>query len=260
MQRHAAARLAAVAVITLASSRVAGAAEPVVHYRAGRVTVHVQGMSLAAVLQAIGRDSGALVRGEIPRRDVTADLDDVPLDDALGRLLGRDSFALTYARDGRLRSIDLLAIGKAGPAWPPPGIGAPIDVAPERAQAVMGRRLDVGGRLAAALGTQRPTAGELVHAAFRQEDWNVRGDAQRRVLAAFAADPELQDVFSRTLRAVDDDTLARIFRDWNVDGAKEFMRALAMRAREPELRAKAAAVLASLATSGPDDTAERQGQ
>src|SRR5689334_21840566 len=104
MHRRRAGRLVVV-LAALACASVAGAAPPDVRYRAGRVTVHVHAAPLAGVLDAIARDAGAAVRGDVPSRDVTLDLDDVPLDDVLARLLGKDSFALTYAPDGGLRAI-----------------------------------------------------------------------------------------------------------------------------------------------------------
>src|SRR5690242_8271411 len=122
-------RLAAACLLVLIA-RTATATAPDVRYRAGRVTVHVHDTPLATVLDTIARDAGATVRGDVPSRDVSADLDDVPLDDVLARLLGKDSFALRYGPDGGLRTIELLALGKAMPAWPPPGVAA--GVAPER--------------------------------------------------------------------------------------------------------------------------------
>ena len=245
-------RLAAACLLVLIA-RTATATAPDVRYRAGRVTVHVHDTPLATVLDTIARDAGATVRGDVPSRDVSADLDDVPLDDVLARLLGKDSFALTYAPDGGLRTIELLAVGKPAPAWPPPGVDASAGVAPERQAEVMGRRVDVGARLATALGTRRPTAGELIHAALREKDDRARADAQRRVLAAFEADHELEDVFTRTLAAIDDHTLASIFRDWSGTRAREFVAALATRAHSPELRTKAGAVLQQLDSAPPAD-------
>ena len=242
-------RLAVLAVLAWAS--VAGAALDV-RYRAGRLTVHVRDAALGAVMDAIARDTGAAVRGEAPARDVTLDVDDLPLDDVLARLLGKDSFALTYGPDGRVRTIELLAVGRSVPPWPPPGADASTGVSPERQAEVMGRRVDVSGRLATALGTRRPTVGDLIHGAVRAKDDRARADAQRRVLAAFAADPEVEDVFTRTLAAIDDRTVASTFRSWSQAGAREFIAALATRARSPELRTKAAAVLRQIDAPSPD--------
>ena len=250
MQRRPAGRRLVVLAL-LAWASIAGAALDV-RYRAGRLTVHVHEAALGAVLDAIAHGAGATVRGDPPARAVTLDVDDAPLDDVLARLLGKDSFALRYAPDGGLRTIELLAVGKPASPWPPPGVDASTGVAPERQAEVLGRRIDVGARLAKAFGTRRPTAGELIHGAMRAKDDRTRADAQRRLLAAFDADPELEDVFTRTLVAIDDRTVASIFRGWNETGAREFVAALAARARSPELRAKAAAVLRQLDAPPPD--------
>ncbi|HLY39161.1 MAG TPA: hypothetical protein VKU61_14045 [Candidatus Binatia bacterium] len=250
MQCHPAGRRLVVLAV-LVCARIAAAA-PDVRYRDGRATVHVHDAPVAGVLDAIARDAGATVRGDMPTRDVTLDLDDVPLGDVLARLLGKDSFALTYGPDGGLRTIELLTVGKLVPAWPPPGVDASAGVAPERQAEVMGRRVDVSGRLATVLGTRRPTAGELIHAALRAKDDRARADAQRRALAAFDADPELEEVFTRTLAAIDDRTLASIFRDWSGTRAREFVATLAAQAHSPELRTKAAAVLRQLDAPAPD--------
>src|SRR5689334_23648512 len=104
-RRPAGRRLVVLAVLAWAS--VAGAALDV-RYRAGRLTVHVHDAALGVVLDAIAHGAGATVRGDPPSRAVTLDVDDVPLDDVLARLLGKESFALTYAPDGGLRTIELL--------------------------------------------------------------------------------------------------------------------------------------------------------
>jgi len=60
------------------------------------------------VLAELGRVSGAEIRGA-PRepRDLTAKFDDVPLPEALHRLLGDQNFMLKYGEADRLRMIEL---------------------------------------------------------------------------------------------------------------------------------------------------------
>ncbi len=63
---------------------------------------------LTAVLEEIAHQSGAAIRGEASARGVSASFEDVPLPDALVRLLGEQNFTLRYDSDGKLRTIDLL--------------------------------------------------------------------------------------------------------------------------------------------------------
>src|SRR5262249_60976684 len=66
------------------------------------------------VLDEISKQSGAEIRGEPNPREVSAEFEDVPLLDALHRLLGNQNFTLKYGEKSRLVAIDLLA-GSTGP-------------------------------------------------------------------------------------------------------------------------------------------------
>ena len=114
---HWVARLqAATAALALATAFGArGAAAPfesagqVVLYRQDALTVHVVKAPLAWVVEEIGRQTGAEIRGELrEQREVSADFEASPLPDALHRLLGQQNFALVYGRAGGLRAIKLL--------------------------------------------------------------------------------------------------------------------------------------------------------
>ena len=104
---------AALALATAFGAR--GAAAPgesagqVVLYRQDALTVHVVKAPLAWVVEEIGRQTGADIRGELrEQREVSADFEASPLPDALHRLLGQQNFALVYGRAGGLRAIKLL--------------------------------------------------------------------------------------------------------------------------------------------------------
>ena len=104
---------AALALATAFGAR--GAAAPgesagqVVLYRQDALTVHVVKAPLAWVVEEIGRQTGADIRGELrEQREVSADFKDSPLPEALHRLLGDQNFALVYGREGRLRALKLL--------------------------------------------------------------------------------------------------------------------------------------------------------
>ena len=245
--RAGAAALLVVATIVLA------AAPPVVRWADGRLTIHAAGVPLGTVLRDVARATGVELHGAPVDRAVSADLDGVPLEDALVQLLGRDNFALTYRADGRVRAIEVLGAAADRGFWPPvplPG-DAPEDPAIPRDREVMSRTVAVHGRAAKALGTERPMVGQLVIAAFREENRAARADIQRAALAAMARDPEVEEMFTRTLVRIEDGALAEILRRWNETGSEEFLAKLASDARSPELRAKAAAVRDRLGAPPP---------
>src|SRR5262245_42692084 len=79
-----------------------------VDYRDDRRTAHGDAVPLHEVLDAVAAASGAEIRGR-PMNDqpVSADLDAVPIDDALHRLLGTQNFTLSFGKRG-LKTIVLL--------------------------------------------------------------------------------------------------------------------------------------------------------
>ncbi len=81
---------------------------PHIAYSPDVLSIQVANAPLTAVLEAIAHQSGAAIRGEARARGVSASFEDVPLPDALVRLLGEQNFTLRYDSDGKLRTIDLL--------------------------------------------------------------------------------------------------------------------------------------------------------
>jgi len=183
------------------------ASELTVIQRADRLTVRATNASLSRVLDEIARTTGAEVHGPVPAHEVSASMEGVPLTEALARLLGSENFTLTYSADGKLRAIELLA---GPPSWPPAAIersqprGGQSQTSQQTYPAAMGRTIPVSRRLGAALGTSNPPAGQVINAAFHQRSAGLRAEAQEAVLAALERDPELEQVFVATLRAIDD--------------------------------------------------------
>ena len=230
-------------------------AGPEVRWTGDRLTVHATAEPLARVLDVIASTTGIEVRGNVPAAEVTVALDDVPLATALETILRDQSFILRYGSDGALRAIDLLGGGR------PAAIAASPIVAPspahsasprsledeERQAAVLQRRVHVSARVAAALGTDTPTAGDLVHTALGNDDAGIRASMREAILTAFATDPDLEAAYLSTLTPVADATLASMFRRMaRGTAAEELMTALASRAPSQELRHKAGAILAEL--------------
>ena len=77
-------------------------------YRSDRLSVRLEKVPLEEVLAELGRVSGAEIHGA-PRepRAITAQFDDVPLLEALFRLIGDQNFMLSYGEGDRLRTIEL---------------------------------------------------------------------------------------------------------------------------------------------------------
>ena len=97
------------ATVLSAGPLAAGEPTSVVAYDDDRLTVHAGGVPLTDVVQEISRQSGADIVGAVRKpRDVSQDVDRVPLVDALVRLLGEQNFTLRYGPEGKLRTIDLL--------------------------------------------------------------------------------------------------------------------------------------------------------
>lgn len=240
-------------LITL-MGRSAGAADPaadVVRYEDGRLTVRATDAPIDRLLGQIAAVTGATMRGAMPSRTASFDFTAVPLSDGLTRILGAESFMLTYGADGTIRTIDLLARGTAPPPSPRPSGAARAPLADEEAQAVLLQQpVAVSGPLRRALGSSTPAVGRVLHAVTLEHRTNVRAAAREVALAAFVRDAAIEAAYLSTLVPVDDATLARMLRATAVEGAaEEWMAMLAARAPSPALRAKATAVLAALKES-----------
>ena len=114
----------------------------VIRYEGGRLTVRVTDMPLDRLLAEIAAVTHATVRGTVEPRPVAIDFSDASLADGLTRIFGAESFMLTYASDGTIRTIEML--GKGVPAPPIPS-AATDPVAPPAAR----RRGGSGGDPAA---------------------------------------------------------------------------------------------------------------
>src|SRR5207244_5752847 len=200
---------------------------PIVTYRSDQLSVRLEGVPLEEVLAELGRVSGAEIQGA-PRepRDITAQFDDVPLPEALHRLLGDQNFMLRYGEGDRLRTIALFggpqeprdasstspAAGSAGSRSPAAGSTMPQSVAVAISALDRHPPVAVTGRLAEALGGNTATFRQLLNAAMQQQDAGVRTDALRASLQAFDAEPELRSSVLRALGGVDDAALGQLLR------------------------------------------------
>jgi hypothetical protein len=209
------------------------------------LTVRLVDAPLAEVLQELSRQSDAEIRGQlVDARTVTASFDDVPLAQALARLLPEQNFALVYGGGGRLMAVQLL------------GAARPVTVVPvavrrpswhEALYELIARHspVPVSGALADALGTDAATLPQLLNAALQQEDPTGRAEAIRAGLGTLQDDAELRAAVLHQLESVDTATLATAL-GTATGHAEDVAQEVFGAAPVPELRVKASTVLQRL--------------
>jgi hypothetical protein len=239
------------------------AAAPEVRYANERLTVHAEAAPLPDVLRAVGKASGAEVRGEPAAAEpLTLTLDDVPLKDALTRILGDQSFTLTYAEDGHLRSIDLRGgPSTATPKAPTEPPAEPAGWPPTEAVRIATEKVDqwtrsdtrypITGRLADALKTKEATFSQIAEAAVTDPDSRVRAQGLRTGLRLLEGEREIRDDFVQMIDSVDDAFLVNYVRFFMKDNASEIVAAFGRTATTAALKTRAQSVLQTLKTTPP---------
>jgi hypothetical protein len=148
--------------IVLVLMAAAVAAPPPVHYADGRLSTRLEGEDLSSVLQAVAAEARLEIRGApATPQTVSIVLDQVPLAEALTRLLAKQSFLFIYGAAG-LKGVKILAGSDAVPPLPAmpartQAVAEPSDVEPSSAQLASSRPVSIGGRLARAVGTDQTT-------------------------------------------------------------------------------------------------------
>ena len=253
---------AALACATVLASQGRAADGPpgrIIRYASDKLTVELSQMALGDVLQEVGRQAGADIQGGLRTpRDVSAQFEDVPLPEALHRLLGEQNFALVYGEGGRLRTVKLLG----GPLGPPPTVSFATTASPSTT--VPGKAADgaaallnivvthppvpVTGRLATALGAETATVQQIVEAGLHNDDAGVRSEGIRRTLSLIEAEPDLRSALLGAMKTMDDGDLAGMMRNASPTHAEEIAVHIATQSRVSELRIKASGVLQQLRT------------
>ena len=224
VRRSGTAGLLAIALAGWASTaRTADEPSRSVSYQNDRLSVRLVEAPLEEVLANLGQASGADVLGTLQQpRDVTAEFDDVPLAEALERLLGDQNFVLAYGRGDRLRAIKLLGgplapikVAVTSPPVPevaPPKSDVPQPRDPGGAVAMLDGHpaVPISGRLAQALGTDAASFRQLFDAAAHNEDAAVRAEAMRAFMRALDAEPDFRELMLRALNTLDDFTLTQM--------------------------------------------------
>jgi hypothetical protein len=220
-------------------------------YRDGRLTVRADETPLADVIDALKRQSGAELHGTAPERTVTMKLDAVPLREALERLLGAESFVLTYGDNERLKKIELRggpveAPQKAEPApQPSVNLGSHDGKTPEHWMAVLDNLtgpVPVKGRLRDLAGTDDAGWDFMLHTASQRDDPALRADAIRAAVRAVDNDPEMGKGVIGALLRMDDQQLAQYVRAMArsvEDEPVPFVKSVVRYSRNSDVRARA---------------------
>ena len=223
---------------------------PPVAVQQDRITGEFVGVSAEHALRQIADATGADVVGTVLEgRQITVKLDDVPLEVALQRILGTQSFSLVFEADGGLRRIRLIN----APTAPAPG--ATRAAAPGPMPAVSNpaqfMQLEVPistvGPLAEKLGPGgKATMGQLFDLAARSDDAGTRVAAVDASMAAIERDTNLQGSSDSMLTGLDDQSLAMLIRSTAGDRANELMSRILSRTRRPEFRQRIVNTLRAL--------------
>ena len=214
-----------------------------------RITGEFTGVSAEEALRQIASATGADVVGTVLEgRQVTVKLDDVPLEAALQRILGTQSFSLVFEADGGLRRIRLIN----APAAPAPGaVRAPAPPTAAVSNPAQFMQLEVPistvGPLAEKLGPGgKATMGQLLDLAARSDDAGTRVAAVDASMAAIERDTNLQGSIDSMLTGVDDQSLAMLVRSTAGDRAGELMSRVLSRTRRPDFRQRIVNTLRAL--------------
>ena len=225
-----------------------------VEYHDDRLSVHLEKVRLDDVLGELARISGGQIRGELrDPHEVTAEFRDVPLSDALHRLLGNQNFALVYGRSGELRAVRLLG-GPQTAAAKPPAVGSlmptttTLPPSPGNLLTLFARHapLPVSGRLAEAFGSNTATFEQLLNASLHNDDPAVRAEGLRVFIGGVEGDAELKNAVMGSLGAMDDQQLTALVQSIAGDHASEFVAGIVTRTRDGSLRTRGSIVLERL--------------
>ena len=229
---------------------------PRVVYRNDRLSGHVDAAPLRDVLDAVAAASGAEIRGQpLDNHPVSADLDGVPIDDALHRLLGSQNFTLSFGSGGQLKTVVLLG----GPEAPAPssdrptaaGVAPPAPAVPAFPLSLSRaftrhRPVAVPEQLAEALGADHATFPQLLEMATVDDDGTRRSQATQVVLSALERESWLRRSFLRTLHDLDDASLQDIVSGESGPRFIALLQFLAAHSREAGLQKKVNVVLAQM--------------
>lgn len=202
---------------------------PTVTWEDGRVSAKFEGVPVDEAVAALAQATGVEVRGALrERRDIHAAFDRARFLDVLNRLVGEQSFTITYDAAGQPRRIDLLGM----PGEPPAARSAPDGFA----NLVRGYgAVRLPKVLADALGRQSADLPWVLRKGSRHRDPAVAAAAIALFVRTVEAEPTLHNALLRT----DDGRLTHVLRIWFGPSTEQCLGALAEATHDPLLRSKA---------------------
>lgn len=242
-------RLACVLMLPFAVHASGAAAEVHVQNDGALVDVRFSG-SRGAALHELARAAGAEVSGTLENTDVVQLELTGTWDDAIRRVAGGQSFAITYGADGRPRGIRLLGPEESNASVP--ATIAPAGLASADAGG-LGRllfgdaiRVAVGPRLTRLLGTDRPLFIDLLKQLGSIPDRRARVEGLEAV-AQYADDhPIITALGMPLVRAVGDEQIASGMRMMLGPKAKRIVHRVSRQVRSESLRTMGEAVVAHI--------------
>jgi hypothetical protein len=235
-------------VVALLATALMARAE--VRYEKERVTARFDAVPVADAIQQIATATGGELRGGVRQpRDVTLELHAVPLEEALGRLLGQQNFTVRYGEDGRVKTIAL----EGGPEAPPKKATPTAAGEPKKDEPafpivlsrmfVRHRPIKLSEPLAERFGQEKASMPELLEIAMDDEDGISRSLASQAVLSALEKEARYRRSFLRSLHQLDPEEMSGLATGPNGERLVQLLEFLSAHSREPTLQKKAGVVL-----------------
>jgi hypothetical protein len=209
---------------------------PLVRYDDSGLTIHADRVPLDELLAAITRVTGIEIDGEpLDRRDVSKQMESVPLVQALRRVVGRQNFILYYGSDGDPERLQLLGTPLAPPT--------PARTRRLNALELLAKypAVPVPSHLAQALGATSVRLHRVL-GALRHADPVVRNEAAQTFVRTVESSPSLLDA----VRRLDVTALMGLVSGQSGAHATEVALALYRSAHDPRLKGMLSVVLGTL--------------
>jgi YD repeat-containing protein len=223
----------------------------VVRYRDDKLSVDLHDVSVATTMADVARESGAELIGT-PREDrrLTLVFQDIPMKEALERLVGAQNFTLKYDDAGKLKAIELRGGQEARDV--PKTDGTAVDEKTAAKQYAFFKAFDstdpipLNGDLRQRLNESEARYDTLGNIALGHPDPKVRQAALRAILQALDRDPDRKAAVLDALAAMSTEELAAFARARGYHMAEALVRGVLRESSDAELRARARDVLRDL--------------
>jgi YD repeat-containing protein len=243
--------------LALAGGSALAAPEPapegshVVRYRDDKLSVDLHDVSIATVMADVARESGAELVGT-PREDrrLTLVFQDIPMKEALERLVGAQNFTLKYDDAGKLKAIELRG-GQEARDLPKPAT-APVDEKTAAKQYAFFKAFDtnepipLNGDLRQRLNENEARYDTLGNVVLGYPDAKTRQAAMRAILQALDRDPERKAAVMDALNAMSTEELSAFARARGYHMAEALVQNVLRESSDPQIRARARDVLRDL--------------